>query len=342
MSKEIQNLETFKEVQAEKFYQKKVDVANGVMELGKILCETKDKLPHGEWLQWLEDSRVGFKERNAQRYMRIYNELGKNEMRHDMSYLNELNLNKLYELASAPEEKREDIINNSKDSKELEENIKKLQEEKTKRKELEKQIKEEQEKHKKELDKMQKELDNKEPTIIEKVVEKTIEKIPEDYEENKIKIEELQGELEDVDYRIELKNKEVKQTKEEYERKMEEMQNTINELKENEKFYSEKFREENAPLQELMEQFAKHQFGYGAGGEVKAASEIGKFLGYLDFAVEQITPIMYSDVIQFGLTNNNVKNGVNNLISKLEKLSSDLRKAVSDANNGNIIIDVED
>ena len=134
MNKEIQNLETFKEVQAEKFYQKKVDVANGVMELGKILCETKDKLPHGEWIKWLEDSRVGFKERNAQRYMRIYNELGKNEMRHDMSYLNELNLNKLYELASAPEEKREEIINNSKDSKELEENIKKLQEEKAKRK----------------------------------------------------------------------------------------------------------------------------------------------------------------------------------------------------------------
>lgn len=119
MSKELQNLEVFKEVQAEKFYQKKVDVANGVMEMGKILCETKEKLPHGEWENWLEDGRVNFKKRNAQRYMKIYKELK------DEKHINGVSLRKLYELASAPEEVRKEIIDSSNSSEELGENIEK-------------------------------------------------------------------------------------------------------------------------------------------------------------------------------------------------------------------------
>lgn len=122
MSKELQNLEVFKEVQAEKFYQKKVEVANGVMEMGKILCETKEKLPHGEWIPWLEDSRVGFKEANARKYMKVYNELGNGNYQFSFD---QISLNKLYTLASAPEEIREDIINNSNSSEELGENIEK-------------------------------------------------------------------------------------------------------------------------------------------------------------------------------------------------------------------------
>lgn len=122
MSKELQNLELFKEVQAEKFYQKKVDVANGVMEMGKILCETKEKLPHGEWIPWLEDNRVGFKVNTANRYMKIYTELGHKTIDRDFDGLS---LRKLYTLASAPEEIREDIINNSNSLDELGENIEK-------------------------------------------------------------------------------------------------------------------------------------------------------------------------------------------------------------------------
>lgn len=111
---------TFFEVQAEKFYQKKVEVARGVIELGQILIETKEKLPHGSWIKWLEDSRVGFTERNAQRYMKIANDP---QIRHGMSVLDNLSLNKLYTLASAPEEVKEDVAN-SKDKEEAEKKIK--------------------------------------------------------------------------------------------------------------------------------------------------------------------------------------------------------------------------
>lgn len=115
---------TFFEVQAEKFYQKKVEVARGVIELGQILIEAKEKLPHGSWIKWLEDSRVNFTERNAQRYMKIANDP---QIRHGMSVLDNLSLNKLYTLASAPEEVKEDVAN-SKDKEEAEKKIKEYEE----------------------------------------------------------------------------------------------------------------------------------------------------------------------------------------------------------------------
>lgn len=115
---------TFFEVQAEKFYQKKVEVARGVIELGQILIETKEKLPHGSWIKWLEDSRVGFTERNAQRYMKITRELGE-DFSHTL--LDNLSLRKLYTLASATEEVKEEVAN-SKDKEEVEKKIKKYEE----------------------------------------------------------------------------------------------------------------------------------------------------------------------------------------------------------------------
>ena len=137
MSDEITN-NTFYEVQAEKFYQKKVEVARGVIELGQILIETKEKLPHGSWIKWLEDSRVGFSVQMANKYVRIARELGQIET--SGFNLDVISLNKLYTLASAPEEVKEDVAN-SKDKeeaekkiKEYEEQIKKLKQEKRPRK----------------------------------------------------------------------------------------------------------------------------------------------------------------------------------------------------------------
>ena len=98
----------FYEKQAEKFLQKKTDVARGVIELGQILIDTKEGLQHGQWIKWLEDSRVGFTDRNARRYMTIAKEF--KEIGHSMSVLDTLSLNKLYSLASAPEEIKEEVI----------------------------------------------------------------------------------------------------------------------------------------------------------------------------------------------------------------------------------------
>ena len=103
------NLEVlFYEKQAEKFLQKKTDVARGVIELGKILIETKEKLPHGSWIKWLEDSRVGFTRKQAAKYMRISEELGDLNVTHQVTF-DTLSLNKLYSLASAPEEVKEEV-----------------------------------------------------------------------------------------------------------------------------------------------------------------------------------------------------------------------------------------
>lgn len=115
---------TFFEVQAEKFYQKKVEVARGVIELGKILKETRDgSNNYHEFEQWLDDERVGFKRRTANKYIQIYDELG-----HTMTpILDNLSLNKLYTLASAPEEVKEDVAN-SKDKEEAEKKIKEYEE----------------------------------------------------------------------------------------------------------------------------------------------------------------------------------------------------------------------
>lgn len=123
MDNEVSN--TFYEVQAEKFYQKKVEVARGVIELGQILIETKEKLPHGSWIKWLEDSRVGFTDRMARKYMKIANEF--KELGTTSFVLNNLSLNKLYTLASAPGEVKEDVAN-SKDKEEAEKKIKEYEE----------------------------------------------------------------------------------------------------------------------------------------------------------------------------------------------------------------------
>lgn len=115
---------TFFEVQAEKFYQKKVEVARGVIELGQILIETKEKLPHGSWIKWLEDSRVGFKDSTARKYMKIAKEF---EEDFGHTVLDSLSLNKLYTLALAPEEVKKDVAN-SKDKEEAEKKIKQYEE----------------------------------------------------------------------------------------------------------------------------------------------------------------------------------------------------------------------
>lgn len=61
----------------------------------------------GSWIKWLEDSRVGFTDRMARKYMRIANEF--KEIGTTSSVLNNLSLNKLYTLALAPEEVKEEL-----------------------------------------------------------------------------------------------------------------------------------------------------------------------------------------------------------------------------------------
>lgn len=59
----------------------------------------------GSWIKWLEDKRVNFKRNTANRYIKIYEELGDSINR---GIIDSLSLNKLYTLASAPEEVKEE------------------------------------------------------------------------------------------------------------------------------------------------------------------------------------------------------------------------------------------
>ena len=49
-------------------------VAQSVFEIGKRLCEVKEKIEHGRWVDWLRDN-VAYSEVTAQRLMRAYREM---------------------------------------------------------------------------------------------------------------------------------------------------------------------------------------------------------------------------------------------------------------------------
>lgn len=51
----------------------KQDAGNAILGIGQRLIEVKARLPHGEWLPWLED-RVEFSERTARNFMRLARE----------------------------------------------------------------------------------------------------------------------------------------------------------------------------------------------------------------------------------------------------------------------------
>ncbi len=60
-------------------------------------------MQHGQWIKWLEDERVGFKSTQAEKYMKIARELG-DQIPTSSVNLNLLSVNKLFVLASAPDE----------------------------------------------------------------------------------------------------------------------------------------------------------------------------------------------------------------------------------------------
>ena len=49
-------------------------IRSGVYEIGRLLCEAKASVPHGEWGTWLE-TNVAYSDSTAQNLMRIYREL---------------------------------------------------------------------------------------------------------------------------------------------------------------------------------------------------------------------------------------------------------------------------
>ena len=303
---------TFFEVQAEKFYQKKVEVARGVIELGKILKETRDGANnYHDFEQWLDDRRVNFKRHQANKYIKIYEELGLTESR----IFDDLSLNKLYTLASAPEEVKEDVAN-SKDKEEAEKKIKEY-EEQLKQEKLAKEvlIKNNQELQ----DQLEKEKKTKKTEYItnEVVVE------PSDYSFIKDRLHEL-----------ECSNKSLEYTKESLFEELEKIKNSNIEKDEQLKQYEQL----NRKLNEL-----------GIGMEIRDqyledTTELASLVGSMRyFFNEKLAPVKYERCLKYYKCDNSVVKSLRDIIEKTEDWLVDIKQYLPESNLNNTveIIDVE-
>ncbi len=99
----------------------KDQTAQNIIEIGKRLIKVKDNLPHGEYLNWLENS-VDFTERTAQRFVKVAITFS------NTTPVSHLGSRKLFALAGLDEEDRQEIMqeNNVEDmtTRELEQVIK--------------------------------------------------------------------------------------------------------------------------------------------------------------------------------------------------------------------------
>lgn len=307
MDNEVSN--TFYEVQAEKFYQKKVEVARGVIELGQILKETREGLKdYHKFEQWLEDERVGFNRQQANKYIRISEELGL----HCNPILDNLSMRKLYALASAPEEVKEDVAN-SKDKEEAERKIK----------EYEKQLKEEREAKEtviKNNEELQRQLEREKSTKKVEYRTNEVEVPPNDYDELKYKANQYEEERKK---NIELGKKigEVQNEKTniryEYENKMKDIQHKYDEIK--------KSLEEMNLEEEKLYKYVRQDRDVGQFvGDVqvllldKLASF--KFSAYLDDDITKYSVDMLAKLI------NQIRRWCNEMESMLEKYTEEFEE----------------
>lgn len=303
---------TFFEVQAEKFYQKKVEVARGVIELGQILIDTKEGLQHGQWIKWLEDSRVGFTERQSQKYMKITRELGNTNHRF---VFDQLSLNKLYTLASAPEEVKEDVAN-SKDKEEAEKKIK----------EYEEQLKQE---------KLAKEVLIKSNQDLQEQLEKEKKTKKTEYITNEVVVEPSDYSfIKDRLHELECSNKALEYTKESLFEELEKIKNSNIEKDEQLKQYEQL----NRKLNEL-----------GIGMEIRDqyledTTELASLVGSMRyFFNEKLAPVKYERCLKYYKCDNSVVKSLRDIIEKTEDWLVDIKQYLPESNLNNTveIIDVE-
>lgn len=85
-----------------------------VCEIGKRLCEAKEKLNHGEWGAWLKE-KVDFSQSTANNYMNLYDEYGDGSaillgMGANSQAFANLDYSKAIKLLALPKEEREEFV----------------------------------------------------------------------------------------------------------------------------------------------------------------------------------------------------------------------------------------
>ena len=81
----------------------KAQTVQNIIEIGRRLIEAKERLPHGEWADWLKDA-VEFSQETANRFMRIAREYSNSSPVTNLSYT------KMLALLQVPEEDREAFL----------------------------------------------------------------------------------------------------------------------------------------------------------------------------------------------------------------------------------------
>lgn len=166
----------------------KQQTAQNIIEIGKRLIEAKEMLPHGEWLPWLKE-KVEFSQRTAYNFIKVASEVG------NLQSIANLGTTKVFALMDLPEDQRQDFIeSNPVDDMTTRELKAAIADKKRLEKELE-------------------DLKNKEPEIIEKVVEK--QTTPVDYFSSKRRLAEMEAKAKELEEQI----KQVEEQKNLYERK---------------------------------------------------------------------------------------------------------------------------
>ena len=91
-----------------------VVLAMSAVEMGRLLCEAKSLVPHGEWGAWLE-ANVDFSESKAQTLMRCYKEYGDGQIdmissTSDLDFFAMLTVSQMDALLALPKPKRREFV----------------------------------------------------------------------------------------------------------------------------------------------------------------------------------------------------------------------------------------
>jgi len=170
----------------------KQQTAQNIVEIGKRLIEAKEMLPHGEWLPWLEE-KVEFSRFTANKFMKVASEF------QNVDTYQHLTQSKVFALLDIPEDQRQDFIESNPIEGMTTRELKAVIAEK------------------KRLEKELEDFMKHGPVVIEKVVEKVVEKqtTPVDYFSSKRRLAEMEAKAKELEEQI----KHIEEQKNLYERK---------------------------------------------------------------------------------------------------------------------------
>lgn len=270
----------------------KGQAVQSIFEIGERLIKAKELVDHGEWENWLEE-KVDFSKQQARRLMQVSREFP------DRSVASGLSQTKVFELLSVPKDERETFI---------EENP---VEEMTTR-ELRQAIKE-----KKELESKIEELENKEPIVIEKEVEK----IPDDYNYYKKSAEKLQDQVRNLKRNLEDKESNLESVKSQIE-----ILERKAKLNEND---SIKYKQ----LKDQIENLSKQKDDLGR--QIKSRTELSGLVVRIENMLKtELAPIKYSRAINEAKNDEIVIKNLNEIVGRVEDWCYEMKNYT---NNTNII-----